>query len=290
MLAIPIRNSANLWPHYFKDSWLEKYCKTPDIHLVHCRLKLRLANAIFPKNNTFYLTILRHPVPQWASIFTYFNKKSLTNKTTSLFDSMNNYMDFYENYKKKILGAWGRNPNFYDLGYDESTLTDNQSISTLIQTIDDSFDFVMITELWEESVLLLKEKMCMSIDEIIMFEVNSRIVKSPELPESLKDRILEFNNADHQLYDYFYQKLKKEALQLDRSDFDNYRKRKKFWEDVCIGGRTKKVSYRTKKYLGYKLKSNIDDKYRIQCEQMVMSEIEIFEMYKHQIKNLTKHL
>ncbi|KII63570.1 Galactosylceramide sulfotransferase [Thelohanellus kitauei] len=192
---------------------------------------------------------------------------------------MEHYMEFFENYTSIIQGAYGKNPNFFDLGFDEKQLSNKHYIRKLIRRIDQQFDLVMITELWEESLLLVQKKMCLSIDEIVVFDANVRVKSIPEISESLKDKILQFNDADHQLYQYFYQKLKEEAKEFHPSDFESLRQRKKFWTDICIGGREHKISYSNRKYLGYMLKNDIDHKYRDECERMVASEIEFVDMY-----------
>ncbi|KII63581.1 Galactosylceramide sulfotransferase [Thelohanellus kitauei] len=272
-----------MWPMFFNSSFLTDYSQKPDVHLVHSRFNPYLAEAILPKNETFYVTILRHPVAQWVSIFIYFRKLNYR-RFDSIFSAMNYFIDTYTggiNDTKN--GAYGRNSNFFDCGIGDKYLTSDSMITEIIKWIDEAFDFVFINELWEESILLLKEKMCLSLDEVIAFDANVRLYKIPELPKSLQDKILKFNDADHQLYQYFYQKVKKEASKFSPSDFENLRRRKKFWENTCILGREAKIAYSNRKYLGYRLKNNVSEEYRTQCELMTMGEIQFFDMYKQKM-------
>lgn len=236
---------------------------------------------LFPKSETFYFTILRDTASQWASIYTWFRISEYFDLTSN-YETMIQFMEEYQklNQDDKLKLRWPQNPNFIDFGYRNKSLNSDEEIKNAISEFDSVFDFVMITELWEESILLLKNKLNLDFDDIVVFNVNVRIENSPNIPKGIIKEIRSFNKADQMLYNYFYKKLKIEAKTLDKKDFQILRSRKVFWENICIEGREIKTAYSNRKYLGYKLKNNISSKYKSKCEDLVRSELEFIQLFR----------
>ncbi|KII64645.1 Galactosylceramide sulfotransferase [Thelohanellus kitauei] len=235
---------------------------------------------LFPRNETFYVTILRNTTSQWVSIFTYFNYQKYV-PPAPIFESMSNFLKNHHkiNYKKNKLLHLSKNPNFFDLGFGPKSLTP-KNLQKSIKAVEKRFDLVMITELWEESLLALKNMLNLLWDETAVFNSNDPFNRAPAAPEDLKREILKYNNADYQLYQYFYQKLKTYSQKLPREDFENLRKYQKFWNETCIGQRVPKLSYDDKFHLGYRLKDDIPYHYVGQCKMMTFSEIQFVEKYR----------
>lgn len=280
-MAIPLQPSRfNFWPFPVTPESLDPNFPNPDMNLVHSVYGEK-DQILFPKSETFYLTILRNPAYQWASIYSYFQigrALGLDNKPTTMRKFIEIYPSVNETVKRKIMLP--QNPNFIDFGFRDKKFDTFIEIHESILKVEEIFDLVMISELWEESLLILKNKLCMDFDDIVVFDANVRAEKTNKLSNELKEIIKAFNIADTMMYDYFYHKLKNEAANLDPIDFVRLRQRKAFWENVCIGGREIKTAYASKTYLGYKLKDGIPEKHKSKCEGMIRSEIEFVKLYR----------
>ena len=54
----------------------------------------------------------------------------------------------------------------FDLGL-EFDKDDPTYVANAVKTIEDRFDLVMITDRFEESVILLKEYLCLSVEDVV---------------------------------------------------------------------------------------------------------------------------
>ena len=71
-------------------------------------------------------------------------------------------------------GKWlAKNINFFDLGF-SNELTDESEINAAIDEIIKQFDFIMISDYMDESLILLKEELCLQISDIVFFSINKR--------------------------------------------------------------------------------------------------------------------
>ncbi|KAF0989001.1 hypothetical protein HZS_6486, partial [Henneguya salminicola] len=178
------------------------------------------------------------------------------------------------------LSPLSRNPNFSDLGYKYEKLSTDELIDSSIQEIDKTFNLVMITELWEKSLILLKHKLCLNTEEVIVFDANVAVSSEKDIPDDITSLIMDYNYADNKLYKYFYDKLINEAKSIKRQEILELRANKISWENKCIAQRIPKRAYASKKYLGYKLKDGIDQETQKTCESLVRSEIEYVDFFR----------
>ncbi|XP_072016903.1 galactosylceramide sulfotransferase-like [Amphiura filiformis] len=81
------------------------------------------------------------------------------------------------------------------------------------------FDLMLITEYFDESLLLLRKLMCWSFDDILYIKQNARTNASHSQPLSqlVKDKIRQWNVADTDLYEYFNQTLWKKIAAYEPS-------------------------------------------------------------------------
>ena len=53
-------------------------------------------------------------------------------------------------------------------------MTDETEVNAAIDEIMKQFDFIMISDYMEESLILLKEELCLQISDIVFFSINKR--------------------------------------------------------------------------------------------------------------------
>lgn len=283
-MTVP-KKGANVWPYPIDKNNLNPKTLNANISIIHSVYKKEPVQKLFPKNETFYFTILRNTSDQLSSVFTFYYIGYRVNMDNSP-ESMARYIDEYIARDKNpplIYGASTKNPNFFDFGYGDQDLISDDEIQKAISEVEETFDFVMIKEMWETSILLLKKKLNLNFDDVVVFNANERIFKSKNISEELKDKINKFNKADYKMYNYFYNKLKRESDLIPKEDYEKLRQRKAFWEKICIEKREPQILYSNVKFLGYKLKDSIPTEYFETCSHMGMNEVNLINLYKKQL-------
>lgn len=89
----------------------------------------------------------------------------------------------------------------HDLGFDRNS-DDSEYFERAIETIEKRFSLVLISDYFLESMILLQEKMCLTVDEIITLVVNARSKKS-DLSETTIRNIKKWNSFDLHLFNHF---------------------------------------------------------------------------------------
>ncbi|XP_002731004.1 galactosylceramide sulfotransferase-like [Saccoglossus kowalevskii] len=159
--------------------------------------------------NATYITILRHPVANYESIFgfmkiaNYFHINQNTSQdpfevflsnTTMYFKRIN------DSYHKTLLS----NRQIFDVGLDLKNYNNETLVDNVIQQASDEFDFVLIAEYFDESLVLLKKLLCWDFKDIMYFQQNKRNNKLRfDIDDWKRQRILEINKADYKLYQHF---------------------------------------------------------------------------------------
>ena len=170
-------------------------------------------------DDTDYITILRDPVTQFESSFFYFEFDrvlSLKNHPDPIAEFMR-YPDEYLYNTTLVVNNFPDTINliqsgmFYDLGQDFVDVEEAQEIQKRIHHLESEFRLVMITEYFDESLVLLKMEMCWQLEDILYIKQNQRTklhhrnstLKSQNMPEDLRERIRQWNRADSMLYEHF---------------------------------------------------------------------------------------
>lgn len=108
--------------------------------------------------------------------------------------------------RNRILGI-GKNQMLYDLGLEEKYLDDEEEVLMKIKQIDKHFDLVMITELFHESMVLLKHILCWTTEDIKSFHLNGRMENGKsKLNTVTKQRLAKYLKSDYMLYNHFREK------------------------------------------------------------------------------------
>lgn len=98
-----------------------------------------------------------------------------------------------------------KNGMFFDLGLHTSEYEDEIAISTAIFELQRKFTLVLIYEYLDESLVLLKRKLCWEIDDVIYFSslLQHNTARNFTISREAKDAIEKWNKADFMLYDFF---------------------------------------------------------------------------------------
>ncbi|KAF7647665.1 hypothetical protein LDENG_00168380 [Lucifuga dentata] len=150
----------------------------------------------------------------------------------------------------------------------------------------------MLTEHFEESLILLKDALCWDMDDLLFFKLNTRKESTvSKLSLELRAKALEWNRIDWKLYQHFnstfWQKVEAYGWKRMAEDVAELRRRNAEMAEICIeGGLSVEAGniheeamqpwqpFGEKTIMGYNLKKNIDKAHHELCRKMLIPEIE----------------
>ena len=252
---------------------------------------------------TKYITILRNPITQIQSVFYYQefdklfterfqlkvnNSRKLHALEIFLQKPMTYYRKVFSHHPPEALPLL-RNGMLFDLGFNTNVPEEfpDDVINEMIKQVSKDFNLVLITEYFDEGLVLLMREFCWSFDDIIYLKQNAQTKSSSidkEIPSNLSKQILEWNRADYLLYQHFNKTF---WNRVEKHGPD-------FWQDVVEFRRMKQElnkqcsieKYRDKAVgvnipvLKYKNGKNISRFHEPFCNKLFYSEIEYLKRFK----------
>ncbi|XP_078000003.1 galactosylceramide sulfotransferase-like [Glandiceps talaboti] len=213
----------------------------------HSRLNLPEVMELMP-DDTVFVTIIREPVAHFESLFTYYNigGKLQIRGPSKLEQFLGNPEKYVQRLTYKTYNSTNpylRNNYMFDLGFSEEQWKTNSQVTKLIERVDQIFDFVLIMEYFDESLILLRYTMCWDIDSLVYFSFNIRKETSVHaISHWMQGEIRRWNSADAQLYSYFnetfWKKVKAFGEQRMEEELRALKERKREYWDTCIGNVT----------------------------------------------------
>jgi len=204
-----------------------------------------------PKVNPIKITILREPASLFESTFGYLKNEcpAFVRSGKDLDTFLNNPEFYYRQGEGGQFWMFGHNHMMFDLGF-STDMVDDLEIETAIKIVDDTFDLVMIMEHFEESIVLLKNMLCLkSYTDVVYVVANARSDKK-KIEDGLKEKVYEWNKADSQLYKNFNRTLWEK---VEMFGFDKMKEEKMKLEgaikavvDECFIGQTNDQEYAQK--------------------------------------------
>lgn len=164
-----------------------------------------LKKIMFP--NFKLVTILRNPISRFRSAFYYekFDKQSHRNRSSSLEYFLENTPVNENNFLQRKHMLW--NGLALDLNYQKKK---NKSIEVFITEIGKVLDLVLITEYFDESLILLKNLMQWNFMDIVyQKKLVGNFTRYYNLSENVQHRISRWSQWDWRIYNYFKERLLK---------------------------------------------------------------------------------
>lgn len=224
--VLPSRHKWNLrWPYNLRQKdYLPLKTNEFNILTHHCMYNRTLIRQLMPKQ-TKYIAILRYPYTHFKSAFNFFKiAGQMTKKNISQLHHMENFglflsnPDFYE--KQLKVHAIEEVPSLaFDLGFQPEDQNEMQKTFLFIKQIEQDFDLIMITEYFDESLVLLRRQFCWPLRSILYITKN--VKKYRTFPAE--------SNSSYD-YDEFYQKLHRKWNQVDYILYDYFNET--FWRKI----------------------------------------------------------
>lgn len=267
----------------------------PNMLCSHARYNREVLERVMP-NDTVYVTILREPVEHFESTFSYMafgDMLGISNETDPLEAFFENPKDVLVNYvlnkdlrvnsdRLKLI----RNGMFFDLGLESKDFDDTEKIRQAIQRLDNEFDLVLLTEYFEESMIMLKNLLCWNTEDMAHFHLNERHKSEKRnISVELVSKIKQWNNADTALYEHFKEVfLKKLAAQPEDFlyDMNDLKAQNEALRDICLESLSEKdEGYQDVDIKGFKIRSNLTEPMRTTCNKMTWNEIKYLGYFRY---------
>ncbi|XP_035036910.2 galactosylceramide sulfotransferase [Hippoglossus stenolepis] len=293
--AFPNSRNDFLYPSRFQHTYVQGFRSGTCFNIMcnHMRFNAPEVAKVLPRDTT-YITILRDPAQLFESSFHYFDhivpltwripgedKMAEFLRDPTLYFSPNGFNSFY---LKNLL--------FFDFGEDNTLDADDPRVEESIRLIDEHFHLVMLTEHFEESLILLKDILCWEMSDLLFFKLNSRKETTvSKLTPELRAKALQWNSIDWELYKHFnltfWKKVDAYGRERMAKDVAELRMRNAEMVKICIEGGHSVVAgsiheeamqpwqpIGEKSIMGYNLNKNIDKAYQVLCRKMLTPEIQ----------------
>jgi len=154
--------------------------------------------------DAFYFSVLRHPAAMMESIFIYYKSIPAFRKTPSLDSFLDNS---WRNYNSSVSNNhYAHNVLAFDFGFDNNAADEDldERANAAIAAIEQDFHLVLISDYFEESVVLLRHALCWSLEDVVSFRLNSRSQQTRhQLPPDTAEKIKRWNALDWRIYLHF---------------------------------------------------------------------------------------
>lgn len=241
-----------------------------------------------------YITILRDPVDLFESSFHYYHRAVPLTWRISGEDKLAEFLDdpqsFYS--PEAFNSFYLKNLLFFDFGFDNNLEADDPRVMRAIQNLAKHFDLVLMAEYFEESLILLKDTLCWTMEDILYVKLNARKRSSvSHLTPELRAKALQWNGADWRLYQHFnatfWARVEAFGAERMKQEVKELRRRNAEMKAICIedGGAVEAQKIQDTRFLpwqpvgessilGYNMKKSIDPKFRTVCKKMLTPEIQ----------------
>ena len=256
--------------------------------------------------DTFYFSIMRHPVTMLESAFTYYKSIEAFRNSTSL----EHFLDrCWWNFKPRVAeNQYAHNNLAFDFGLDSDVTYNSTDLEerarAAVASVERQFHLVLILEYFDESMVLLQRALCWSLDDVVSFRLNSRSEGSRRTPPPhMEAKVAAWNALDWRLYVHF------NATFWRRVDADvgrgemarevgRLRRRREELQAACLqeGGpvnpedvkdvRLKPFQYGKAVIQGYNLKEALEGPAKTKCQKLITPELQYSDyLYRKQFEH-----
>uniref|UniRef100_A0A803JIE8 Galactose-3-O-sulfotransferase 4, gene 6 n=2 Tax=Xenopus tropicalis TaxID=8364 RepID=A0A803JIE8_XENTR len=288
--ALPQKYQFN-YPNLFHVRRVKGYNEvnkpTYDILCHHMRFNLPEVRKLMPADS-FYFTILRDPATLAESSFSYYRLVSSAFKKAPNFKAFIAHPSHYYNPGERS-NHYAHNLLWFDLGFNPDTPFKETVAKAGARAVEGAFQLVLLSEYFDESMVLLKEELCWDLDDVVTFKLNTREASTP-LEKREIDRLRAWNALDWYLYVYFNRTFWERVEHFGRERMDTevrrLRERRQQLAEICLEGMNpiradqikeegiKPFQFGQDKILGWVVKRDLEPNTRARCVQMVTPELQ----------------
>ena len=163
-----------------------------------------------------YITLLRDPVNCYESNYVYMGLEKAFKMDINQF-AKNKAV---EDVTRRPTAIIGKNQLLWDLGMPHFNMEDEEKVSQKISELDKQFDFVLLAEHFDESLVLLARKLCWDLRDVTYLKQNARKAdKVSNITETAREQLKTWLRADFQLYEHYQAKFELEVEKYEECLF-----------------------------------------------------------------------
>ncbi|NXS14125.1 G3ST2 sulfotransferase, partial [Neodrepanis coruscans] len=290
------------YPHHFLARFVEGFSpKSPrqfNILCHHMRFLQPEVQKVVPRS-AVYFSILRNPVQLMESSFVYYKGASAFSRVRSLEQFLSQPDLYYDptsgdrHYAKNLMT--------FDFGFNPDGDVSPERVQLMIKAIEASFSFLLISEYFEESMVLLKEMLCWDLDSVVFFPLNARDKSTKSaLSDGAVEKIKAWNKLDWEIYTHFnrtfWERIDRDiGRERMRREVKALRARQAELARTCLQGTgsvapkdikdssLRPLQHGGARILGYNLKQGLDEEMERMCRRLVTPELQYSTaLYKKQ--------
>ncbi|XP_066553504.1 uncharacterized protein LOC136753579 [Amia ocellicauda] len=309
--ALPLsRHNQLFYPLYFAAPFVEgfrsKTVKGYDIMCNHMRFLASEVKKVMPQDS-FYFSILRNPITMMESIFSYYKSIPSFNKVQNLDEFLTSPWQHYN--ASLTNNHYAKNLLTFDFGFNNNGNDSQRYTNMTIVMIEQKFHLILISEYFDESMILLKNALCWTLDDVVSFKLNSRSNKTrKELSPQAMEKIKQWNSLDWKIYMHFnatFWRRIDETMGRDemKQEVARLQERRRQLMKTCLqeGGAVdpsqikdtslKPFQYGASVIQGYNLNPHLDPVTRKWCQSLITPELQYtVVLYDKQFPDLAAKL
>ncbi|ELV12255.1 Galactose-3-O-sulfotransferase 2, partial [Tupaia chinensis] len=154
--------------------------------------------------NTFYFSIIRNPVSQLESAFTYYKGVVPAFRSAKSLDAFLASPHSYYKGSLSLQNAYARNNMWFDFGFDNNAPAEDSYVQARLAELEQHFQLVLIAEYFDESMVLLRHLLRWRLDDVVSFRLNMRSERTvARLAPETQERAKRWCALDWRLYQHF---------------------------------------------------------------------------------------
>ena len=177
-----------------------------------------------------------------------------------------------------------KNGMFFDLGLKTADYHKPAVVRDAISDIEDQFTVVMVYEYLDESLVLLKRRLCWQLDDILYLKHHYESFETRQEDLEEVKQIREWSGADVSLYEYFnkslWDQISKEGDEF-RREVALFKAKHRQIKGDCIGNLEKEPVNEAYKVV---MNNNVSQINRYLCEKMFFTEIDYLQYFRDKME------
>lgn len=213
-----------------------------DVLAHHARFNEAEMRAVLGPDPAF-VTIVREPASLFESLYSYYDFKTKTRLNLEQLSAARRNSSLSSRLlrllRSRSRSKLGFNQMSFDLGLEPAQFGNESAVRDFVERLDATFDLVMVAERFNESLVLLRDLLCWSLDDVVVFRLNARqsTYRRP-LTAQLAEDLRALNAADVQLYRHFERRFEQRVQEFGQErmarELRLLEERTRAWYQRCV--------------------------------------------------------
>uniref|UniRef100_A0A8C8VJ10 Galactose-3-O-sulfotransferase 4 n=1 Tax=Pelusios castaneus TaxID=367368 RepID=A0A8C8VJ10_9SAUR len=264
-----------------------------DILCHHMRFNLPEVQKVVPPDS-FYFSIVRDPAALAESTFSYYRMVAPAFRQAGSLAQFLAAPDRFYNPAERS-NHYARNQLWFDFGLAPPTQPGPEAVQAVLAWLDQTFPLMLLTEHFDESLVLLREALCWAEEDMDVFQHNGRDPQAVHpLTPNQTAQLRAWNALDWQMYVHFNQSFWRhvEAFGPDRlrAEVARLRARRQALAEHCLQGggpvdaaniadeRIRPFQFGQVPILGYALRPGLGPPDQQLCTRLITPELQYKDM------------